>query len=115
MDINRVQLPIVTRQLYIEVRVMPEFNNKIWVRVRPRISVCSNCGAWDGFRPWVPAFQDLYHIVKEIADCEEIRYPQEQGFRGRTMVFDFLKDCLTTNATFGELRAKYQIPNREAE
>ena len=103
---------IVTRQLYIEMRPMAEFNNKLWIRVRLRHAHCEYCGQWDGVRPWIPSFHDLYHIVRMIAECEEAKYPQRQGYEGRNMVLRFLTDCLAPDADWDQLQHKYQIPER---
>lgn len=105
---------ITTPQLHIATEVIREFDNKLWVKVWPRYNHCSKCGQWGGFKPWVVSFQDLYYIVKEIGDCENIKYPPREGYRGRQMVANFLWDCLTTNMTFEELQVKYQIPDQEA-
>lgn len=114
-DMNRVSPLIETRQLYIETRVMPEFGNKLWVKVRLRNSRCSYCGAFDGRRGWAPSFHDLYHIVREIAECEELKYPQSAGYKGGQMVLEFLTDCLAPGADWPQLKQKHKIPDREGE
>lgn len=108
---NRATL-ISTPQLHIETCVMPEFDNKLWVRAWPRYNYCSKCQQWGGFKPWVVSFQDLYHILREIADCEDIKYPSDNGFQGRDMVVKFVQDSLWTAASYEELRMKYKIPDR---
>ena len=80
---------------------------KDWVRVsftKPRHSATPPDIHYD----WVPSFEDLYWIVRLIADCEEDKYPHGVG---RWMVEAFLRDTVG-GLDFEFLKQKYLIPIR---
>ena len=92
----------LTKQLYIVIRTMPEFGNKLWVGATIR----------KDNREWIASFHDLYWIIKFIGECEDIKYPPKNGFKGKQMVLEFLVDCLSTDLTFEQLAVKYKLPER---
>lgn len=98
----------------IEVVLKPfdQYGGKYWVKVRFK----------DGGE-WVPAFEDLYRIIRALCYCEDLKYPNG---RGRFYVRDFLQDCCkalppSENASNGiediepywqELKEKYNFIDR---
>lgn len=83
---------------------LPGFPEKDWV------TVVFNTAR----QSWIPSFEDLCRIVRAIGECEERKYPQERGCRGRMMVADFVTACLAdSDAPWETLRKRFQIPERE--
>ena len=60
---------------------------------------------------WVPSFEDIFHILRALAECEDEQYPYPA--RGRWKIKDFVSDSLRPDATWEEIRQKHYIPNRD--
>lgn len=57
------------------------------------------------------SFEELYHIVKLISECEDEKYPPPR-YKGRKMVLEFLRDTIMTDFPFEALADAYKIPRR---
>ena len=60
---------------------------------------------------WMPSFEDLFYIIKTIAELEEAKYPFGEG---RKFVADFFYEVAgRANISYETLAKKFKIPNRE--
>lgn len=86
----------------MDVLVTRKYYNKMWAIVRLKRS-----------REFIPSFEDLYRMIQAISYCEDLKYPRENGLKGRQMVAEFLVDAVwTPPERWGELVRKYNIPER---
>jgi len=86
-------------KMKVVAKKMPDYDGKRWVWVDFR-----------GRTEWIPSFEDLFRVVQAICYCEDEKYPQGEG---RGMVRRFLIDSCGLGMDWPELKAKYNIPERD--
>jgi len=63
-------------------------------------------------KSWMPSFEDLFYIIKTIAEIEESKYPFGEG---RKFVANFFYEAAgKANISYETLAKKFKIPSREA-
>jgi hypothetical protein len=85
----------------IEIVPMPEYGNKLWLKIKFKNGQ-EHC--------WVPSFEDVARIIKGLAYCEDVKYPN-RGQYGRWLLGNLLHDCLK-GIPWEEIRQRYKIPKR---
>lgn len=90
-------------KLEVVIRQMPQFGNKWWALVRFRKTSLE----------WVPSFEDLFRIVKAIADCEDRKYPRTEGYEGYRKVQKIMCAACEPRTVWERVRDQFEIPNRD--
>ena len=84
-----------TKQLKI---TSTDETGKWWVRVE----------ILRGRRSFLPSFEELFYIVRMIAEAEDLKYPKLHQ-RVWTEVQDFMRDACQPESTWEELKEKYKL------
>lgn len=62
---------------------------------------------------WTPSLIEMCKILRAIADCEEEKYPQHDGFKGRRKAAEiFFRAANATEVDWEALRIEFEIPDR---
>ena len=67
-------------------------------------------------KPYPHTLEYIGQALREKGFVEEINYPTEQGFRGKTYLLDFIKECIfNTEKSVKEICIEYKIPTRNID